>query len=87
MSYVLPFVRDLLLSVEIADLIKSIKTGTESTMKTKHGVLNEGGHRKEVEEVSEVAPDVGISILAHTFVVEPVARAYICLYLHLGNLA
>jgi hypothetical protein len=68
-----PFVRDLLLAVEIADLVEGVETGTEAAMKTEHGVLDECGHREVVEEVGEVAPDIGTAILPHAFVIEPIA--------------
>ena len=37
-----------------------------------HLVLDEGSEGKVVEEVGEVSPYIGVSVLAETFVVEPV---------------
>lgn len=45
----LPFVGDLLLSVELADLVQSVEAGTESAVETEHRVLNERAQREVVE--------------------------------------
>ena len=69
--------RDFLLAIEISDLVESIKTGTESAVETEHGILYKGRHRKEVKEVSEVAPNIGTSILPHALIIESVAICHL----------
>jgi hypothetical protein len=42
-----------------------------------HLVIDEGGEGKKIEEVGEESPDISVSILAETFVVETVYLGYL----------
>lgn len=64
--------RDLLDSVKSSDVIEGIDTGRETSVEAEDLVVDEGGKGEVVEQVGEVLPDVGISVLAETLVVEAV---------------
>lgn len=64
--------RNLLNSVKSSDVIEGIDTGRETSVEAEDLVVDEGGQGEVVEQVGEVLPDVGISVLAETLVVEAV---------------
>jgi hypothetical protein len=49
---------------------RSLKRGR--TKAITYLVINEGGEGEEIEEVGEESPDVGVSIFAKAFIVEPI---------------
>jgi len=59
-------------SVKLTDLVQSVDRGRETTMEAENGVVNNGGQRKVVKKLSEVDPDVRVTVFAETFVVEAV---------------
>ena len=65
-------VGNLLDAVELANVVQSVDGRREATVQAEDGVANESGERKEVEEVREVLPDVGVAVLAKALVVEAV---------------
>jgi hypothetical protein len=64
--------RHLLDSVERSDVVKGIDTGRKTAVKAEDLVVDEGGQGKVVEEICEVFPDIGVSVLAQALVVEAV---------------
>jgi hypothetical protein len=69
---------DFLNSVELTDLVQSVDRGRQTTMETEDGIVYDGRQRKVVKKLSEVDPDVRVTVLAKALVVEAV---------HLGDLA
>jgi hypothetical protein len=65
-------VRYLLYPIEGTNVVKSINARGEAAVKAEDLVLDEGGKRKEVEEVGEVFPDVCVAVLSQAFVIEAV---------------
>jgi len=53
-----PFVRDLLHSVKLLDLVKALNRRRESTMQAEYLVLNHRGQWQIVKELCETLPDV-----------------------------
>ena len=63
---------DFLYSVESTDIVECVDARGETSVEAEDLVLDQGCEGKEVEEVGEVLPDVGIAVLAQAFVVEAV---------------
>lgn len=68
----------LLYAIKRADVIERVDAGRQTAVETEDLVVDEGGEREIVEEVSEVLPDARIAIFAQALVIETI---------HLGNLA
>ena len=66
------FVGHLLNPVQSANVVEGVDAGRKAAVETEDLVLDEGSERKVVEEVSKVLPDIGISVLPKTLVVEAV---------------
>jgi hypothetical protein len=64
---------DFLDAIELSDLIESIDRRRETTMKTEDLSFNHCCKRKIVEQLSESLPDICISILSQTLVIETIA--------------
>ena len=64
--------RNFLNPVERADVVECVNAGGEATVEAEDLVVNQGGKRKVVEEVSEVFPDIRIAVFPQAFVVEAV---------------
>lgn len=64
--------RNLLNSIKGSDVIESIDARREAPVQAEDLVVDEGGEGEIVEKVGEVLPDIGISVLAETFVIEAV---------------
>ena len=64
--------RNLLDAIELADLVKCINTGREATMETENLVLHHCGERQVVEKLCEDLPNVGVTVLAQAFIIEPI---------------
>ena len=65
-------VRYFLDSIQITCMIQGVNTGRESTVKTKDASGHNSRHGQEVKRISEVLPDIGIAVLAKTFIIESV---------------
>lgn len=63
---------NLLNSVKRSDIIESINTRRKASVQAEDLVVDEGGEGKVVEQVGEVLPHVGISVLAETLIVEAI---------------
>lgn len=72
-SECLPFMRSLLDSVKLSNLVKGIDTRGESTMEAEDLVLNDSCQRQVVEKFCECFPDTWISILPQAFIVEAIS--------------
>ena len=66
--------RSLLDAVKLADLIQSVDTGRETTVKAEDLVLDDSGQREVIEELSELFPDIGVTILSQTLIIESVSK-------------
>lgn len=64
--------RHFLDSVQLSDLVEGVDGWGETSVETEDLALNDGGQREVVEELSELLPDVGVSILSQTLVVETI---------------
>ena len=64
--------RNLLHSVELSDLIKSVDGRRETTMETEDLTFDYSSQWQVIEELSESFPDIGISILSQALIVEAV---------------
>lgn len=65
-------VRSLLNAIELADLIKCIDRGGETTVEAENLILNDSCERKVVKEFSESLPDISITIFTEAFIIETV---------------
>lgn len=63
---------NLLNSVKSPNVIEGIDTRREAPVEAEDLVVDEGGKGEVVEQVGEVLPDIGISVLAEALVVEAV---------------
>ena len=66
--------RSLLDAVKLADLIQSVDTGGETTVKAEDLVLDDSGQREVIEELSELFPDISVTILSQTLIIESVSK-------------
>ena len=64
--------RHLLYSVQRPDVVKCVDAGRQTSMKTKDLIVDQSSQRKVVEKVREGLPDICISILPQTFIVETI---------------
>jgi len=64
-------------SIELLNLIESIDTWRKSSMKAENVSLNDSGQWQVIEETCEVLPNIGITVLSETLVIETI---------HLGDL-
>lgn len=58
------FMRNLLNSVKLFDLFKSVNAWRQTSMKTENLVFNDCGNWESVKEISEIFPHICISILS-----------------------
>lgn len=72
------FVRHLDDAIDGADLVESLQTGRQTSVKTEDFILDDSCERQVVEQVGQVFPDVRVSVLANAFIVEAI---------HLRNLS
>ena len=63
----------LLDAIKLANLIKSIDRGRQTTVKTEDLVLNNCSEGEVIEELGELLPDVSVTILSQTFIVETIS--------------
>ena len=68
------FVRSLLNAIELANLIKGVDAGGETTVEAEDGVLDNSRQRQEIEKLSELFPDVSISVLSEALIVEAISE-------------
>ena len=64
--------RNFLDSVQLSDLIEGVDTGRETSMKTENLSFDYSGQGQVIEKLGELFPDVGISILSQTFIIEAI---------------
>lgn len=68
---------DLLDSVKLSDLVQGVNTGGETSVKAEDLAFHHCSEGEVVEELGELLPDVGISVLPQTLIVEPITRAMV----------
>ena len=69
---------DFLDAVKRPNIVERVDARGETTVQTEDLIIDQGSERQVVEEVCKVLPNIGVAVLAETFVVETV---------HLGNLS
>lgn len=62
----------LLNAVKLSDLVKSVDGGGQAAMQAEDLILDHRGQGQIVEEFSKLFPNVSVSVLAQTFVVESI---------------
>ena len=66
------------LGLELPDLVEGIDTGRETTVQTEDCVVDDGGQREVIKKLSEVDPNIGVSVLSEALIIKAV---------HLSDLA
>lgn len=66
------FVRHFLHAVELSDLIEGVDGRRQTTMEAENLVLNDGGQGQVVEELGELLPYVGVSVLTEALIIESI---------------
>jgi len=61
-----------LYAVEGSDIVEGINTRRETPVKAEDLVVNKGSERKVVEQISEVLPHIGVTVLSKALVIEAV---------------
>ena len=64
----------LLHSIELANLVQGVDTWRETTVETEDLVFNDSRQGQVVKKLSELLPDVGVTILAQALVIESVSK-------------
>jgi len=59
-------------SVQLLDLLEGVNAGGEATMEAENGVIDDSSQGEVVEQLGEVDPYVGVTVLPQALVVEPV---------------
>ena len=72
------FVRHFLNAVKRPNIVERVDARGETTVQTEDLIVDQGSKRQVVEKVCKVLPNIGVAVLAETFVIETV---------HLGNLS
>ena len=62
----------LLHSVELSDLVKGVNTWGETTVEAEDLVLDDSGEWEVIEELCELLPYVGVTVLSQAFIIESV---------------
>ena len=62
----------LLLAIDCLDLVQGLYVRTEATMDTEDLFVDDGRQRKEIHDLSAVAPHIDTAVLAHALIVEAV---------------
>lgn len=70
----LPFMRHFLNSIKLPDLIQSVDAWGETSVETEDLTFYNCSEGKIVEKLSEVLPNIGIAILAKTFIIETISK-------------
>lgn len=63
---------DLLDAIQVPRVIEGINGGGESSVEAEDAVRDHGRHGEVIEGVSEVLPNIGISVFPQAFVVESI---------------
>ena len=66
------FVRGLLDAIKLTDLVQCVDTGGQATVKAEYLVFHHSGKGKVIEKLSELFPDIGITVFPETLIVEAV---------------
>lgn len=64
--------RSLLNSVKLTNLVQSVDTGRETTVKAEHLVFDNSSQWQVIEELSELLPNVSVTVLPQALVIESV---------------
>ena len=64
----------LLHSIELTNLVQGVDTWRETTVETEDLVFNDSRQGQVVKKLSELLPDVGVTILAQALVIESVSK-------------
>ena len=64
--------RCLLHSVELSDLVKGVNTGGETTVEAEDLILDDSCEWEVIEELCELLPYVGVTVLSQAFIIESV---------------
>lgn len=67
------FVRRLLNAVKLSDLVESVDGGRQPAVQTEDLILDDRSQGQVVKEFSKLFPNVSVSVLAQTFVVEAIS--------------
>ena len=65
-------------SIEGSNIVQCVYAGRKSSMKAEYLIVYQRGEGQVVEQISEIFPDVCVTVFSETLVVEPI---------DLGNLA
>ena len=66
--------RRLLHAIELANLVEGVDAGRKTTVEAEDGVLDDSSQGQEVEELSELFPDVSIAIFSQALVIEAIPK-------------
>ena len=66
--------RSLLNAIKLADLVKCVNAGGETTVEAEDLVLNDSGQGKVVEQLGELLPYIGISVLPEALIIESIPK-------------
>ena len=64
--------RYLLHAIQLPDLVKGVDRGRETTVEAEDLALHDSSQWQVVEELSEGLPDVRVSILSQTLIIEAI---------------
>ena len=64
----------LLDTVELTNLVEGVDRGGQTTMEAEDLVLNYSGERQVVKQLSELLPDVSVTVLSEALIVESVTK-------------
>ena len=64
--------RHFLYSVKLSDLVESIDTWGETSVKAENGVVYNCSEWQVIEELSKVNPNIWVAVLAQAFIVESI---------------
>ncbi len=70
----LPFMRNFLHSIELANLVKGVDARTQATVQAKDLTFNHCCEWEVVKQLCEVFPDVGVPIFSEALVIEAVPK-------------
>ncbi len=77
--------RNFLHSVELPNLVKSVNAWRKPSVEAEDLSFDYCSQGQVIEKLSELLPDIGVSILSEALIVEPIAsQGYAMVYLTLG---
>jgi hypothetical protein len=66
------FMGNLLYAIQSTDVVKSVYTWRQASVKAEYLVINESRERQVIKQVREVLPDVRIAVLSQALIVEAI---------------